>query len=94
MSKKPRFYNENVKQLIRLCDDMGCEYEFIDPYNMQMRIYGGTHVIDVWPSRMVYHRIKGEDINAVEPYHKGLRWQFNKDQVAYLLATGQYKEIK
>lgn len=89
--KRPSFYNQNLPQLLKLCRDNGYEYEFKDPEEYQVRVYGATHVIDIWPSRMVYHRVKGEVIRSKEDYSRELDWQFNKEQVSKLLATGEFK---
>lgn len=93
MSKKPSFYDSNRVALEKLCLNHGYEYEFVDPDEMQMRVFGATHIIDIWPSRMVYHRVSGEIISSKEPYHRGLKWQFNKKQVSHLLQTGEYIQI-
>jgi len=87
MSKKPNYFKENAPKLEALCDELGLLAEFKS--EDQWRIYGATHVIDIWPARMVYHRVKGEDVKAIEPYYRGLDWQFNKQQVKKLLETGK-----
>jgi hypothetical protein len=88
MSKKPNFFDSNYKQLLKLCEENGYEIEIIN-CGSQYRIYGATHVIDIWPSRMVYHRIGGENIKAIEPYSHKLDWKFNIKQVSKLLLTGE-----
>lgn len=88
MSKKPSYFNQNLPQLMALCRREGYEIVEIDP-GSQYRVYAATHVIDIWPSRMVYHRISGESIRSNEPYHRCLKWQFDKGQVAHLLDTGE-----
>lgn len=87
--KKPEYLDRNLPQLINLCEEMGYEYEKKSMY--QYRIYGATHVIDIYPSRMVYHRLQGETIRSHEPYPRELDQQFNRKQVEQLLATGEYK---
>jgi len=87
--KKPEYLDQNLPQLLNLCEEHGYEYEMKSRY--QFRIYGATHIIDIYPSRMVYHRIQGESIRAFEPYPRILDEQFNKDQVIELLATGEFK---
>ena len=87
--KRPEYLDSNLPQLINLCEDKGYGYEKMSRY--QYRIYAATHVIDIYPSRMVYHRLQGEDIQAFEPYPRELDSQFNKKQVEELLATGVYK---
>jgi hypothetical protein len=90
MSKKPNYFNQNYKKLVELCDSKGYLIEEID-CGSQYRVYGATHVIDIWPSRMVYHRISGEDIKSVEPYYHNLDWEFNKNRVVELLDSGELK---
>ena len=87
MSKKPSWYVDNSTKLVMLCDELGLELEYIG--ELQWRVYGATHVIDIWPSRMVYHRISGENIKAIEPYSHDLDQQFNKKQVKKLLEMGE-----
>lgn len=87
--KKPEWLDENLPKLLNLCEKNGYEYEQKSRY--QYRIYGATHVIDIYPSRMVYHRIQGEDIKNFEPYPRELDEQFNYKQVEGLLATGEFK---
>jgi len=86
--KKPSWYAQNLPKLAKLCDELGLEWEFKDPDEYQVRVYGATHIIDIWPSRMVYHRVNGENINANEKYHHLLDEQFNYRQVKRLLLTG------
>lgn len=86
--KRPENFANNKRDLIALCDELGFEYGFPDTY--QMRIWGATHVIDIWPSRMTFHRVRGETIRAVEPYPRGeLDFNFNREQVKKLLETGE-----
>lgn len=86
--KKPENFDENLRQLLDLCDELGYEIEKKDTY--QYRIYGATHVIDIWPSRMVYHRLYGEESRSIEQYHRGtLDLYFNRSQVQKLLDTGE-----
>lgn len=92
MSKKPSFFDSNYKQLVALCEKEGYEIEEKDP-GSQYRVYGATHIIDIWPSRMVYHRVQGETVRSNEPYHHGLKWQFDYKQVSHLLATGEYIRV-
>jgi hypothetical protein len=87
--KKPEYLDENVPQLINLCEEYGYEYEKKSRY--QYRIYAATHVIDIYPSRMVYHRLQGENIKANEPYPRELNPRFDREQVEELLSTGTYK---
>lgn len=87
MSKRRTFYDHNQPELKALIDELGLEYEPMD--GLCYRIYGATHVIDIWMSRMVAHRIKGEDIKAKEPYVH-LDERMNRAQVEKLLLTGQY----
>ena len=87
--KKLQYLDNNLPKLLNLCEEKGYEYEMKSRY--QYRIYGATHIIDIYPSRMVYHRLQGEDIMAFEPYPRILDEQFNKKQVEELLATGVYK---
>lgn len=87
--KKPEYLDDNLPQLLNLCEEMGYEYEKKSRY--QYRIFGATHIIDIYPSRMVYHRLQGESIKAFEPYPRELEQQFNRKQVEQLLATGEYK---
>lgn len=89
MSKKPSYFDGNLRQLIALCELEGYGIEPIGS-DGQYRVYGATHVFDIWPSRMVYHRIRGEVILAQEPFHRNLDQQFNLEQVTTLLATGEY----
>jgi len=89
MSKKPSYFTANINKLNALCEQRGYLIENIGD-ELQYRVYGATHVIDIWPSRMVYHRIKGENISANEPYYRGLDWEFNEKQVAHLLDTGEF----
>lgn len=91
MAKRPSYYAENLPKLIALCDSEGYQWEFVDRDEYQVRVYGATYVIDIWPSRMVYHRVKGETIDAVEPYYDDLSQRFNVDEVRQLLATGKHK---
>jgi len=87
--KKPEWLDENLPKLVNLCEQNGYEYEKKSIY--QYRIYGATHVIDIYPSRMVYHRLECETIRSVEPYPRVLDERFNKEQVEQLLATGDFK---
>lgn len=87
--KKPEYFNQNLPQLLKLCEEYGYEIEKKDVY--QYRVYASTHIIDIWPSRMIFHRLSGENIKAVEPYIRELDQQFNKKQVSELLATGEVK---
>lgn len=88
MGKKRSAFDTNLPELIKFCEANGYEYERPDPY--QFRIYGATHVIDIWPSRMTYHRVKGEVIKAHEPYPRGeLDFHFNEAQVKKLIETGE-----
>ena len=66
---------------------MGFEVEQLSPD--QYRVYAANYIIDFWPARMVYHRIKGESIKSIEPYHRSLDWMFNRNQVIKLLETGE-----
>lgn len=86
--KKPENFDNNLRDLIALCEELGFEYARPDRY--QFRVWAATHVIDIWPSRMTYHRVKGESIKAIEPYERGeLDFYFNKEQVKKLLETGE-----
>jgi hypothetical protein len=86
--KKPSWLDSNVPQLITLCEDEGYEYQELSKYHY--RIMAATHIIDIWPSRMVYHRHAGEVIDAFEPWPRdGLDDRFNKEQVSKLLRTGE-----
>lgn len=87
--KKPEFLDNNLPQLLNLCEEKGYEYEKLSRY--QYRIYASTHVIDIYPSRMVYHRLMGDNIKAIEPYPRILDEQFNRAQVEQLLETGVFK---
>lgn len=87
--KKPEYLDQNIPQIINLCEEKGYEYDRLSRY--QYRIYAATHVIDIYPSRMVYHRLRGEDIKAFEPYPRELSEQFNRKEVEQLLETGIYK---
>jgi hypothetical protein len=87
MTKKPSYLQENVRQLEKLCAAQGYEISQINEY--QYRVCGATHIIDIWPSRMKYHRIGGESINSNEHYLK-LDTMFNKTQVDQLLRTGKF----
>lgn len=86
--KKPSYREANLRALYALCGREG--YEIEEKSDDQYRVYGATHIIDFWVARMVYHRISGENIKSVEPYHRGLDHQFNEKQVAHLLATGEF----
>lgn len=86
--KKPEYLEFNVPELLKICDDNGYEYERLSKYHY--RILAATHIIDVWPSRMVYHRLSGENIDAREDYHRKLDTRLNKNQVTQLLATGRF----
>ena len=86
--KKPEWLDENLPKLINLCEENGYEYEKKSKY--QYRIYAATHIIDIYPSRMVYHRLKGEDIKSIETYPRSLDERFNKRQVEELLETGVF----
>jgi len=89
MSKKPTWYDENLKKLEKLCKELHMEWAFVDRSQYQVRVLGATHVFDIWPSRMVYHRVSGEVISAEEKYHHLLDQEFNKQQVKKLLETGK-----
>lgn len=91
MSKKPSNYKHNLANLIFLCSEKGYECDFVDPDCQQMRVFAATHVIDIWPSRMTYHRVMGETMQAKEPYHHELNWQFDRREVEELLFTGELK---
>lgn len=92
MSRRPPSYADtNLPALMALCEREGYEIEEKSPD--QYRVYAATHIIDFWVARMVYHRIKGENIRSNEPYHRGLKWQFDEKQVAHLLATGEYIRV-
>lgn len=86
-NKRPNYSSENLLQLVRLCNQLDLVLDKVS--DDQYRVYGATHVIDIWVARMVYHRISGEDIRAVEPYSHDLDWKFNKEQVKQLLLTGK-----
>jgi hypothetical protein len=87
MSRRPPlFLHENLPQLIKLCKESGYEIEQKSPD--QYRVYAATAVIDIWPARMKYHRIRGESLNAVERYYS-MRARFHRDQVKKLLDTGK-----
>lgn len=79
----------NKPLLISLCQELDFEYYEINEH--QIRIMGATHIIDIWPARMTYHRISGEDIKSKEDYSK-LDYVFNKEQVSRLLYTGSKKQ--
>lgn len=87
MSKKPSYRDKNLPQLVKLCNEYGFEIKDIN-YD-QVRVFGATHIFDIWPARMVYHRIDGEDIKSNEPYSCELSWEFNKNQILKLLMTGK-----
>lgn len=89
MSKKPSYFDQNYSQLIKLCFNYGFEIQSIS--DDQYRVFGATHIFDIWPARMVYHRIGGENILANEPYSHSLDWEFNEEQVLKLLTTGELK---
>lgn len=93
MSKRPNYFESNFAKLVELCEANNYDIEEINVGN-QYRIYGATHVIDIWPSRMAYHRIRGETIKSIEPYYHNLDWEFNKKQVEQLLSTGEFKREK
>jgi hypothetical protein len=89
MGRKPNYQTYNLPKLIKLCEKHGFEIEKKDTY--QYRVYAASHIIDFWPARMVYHRVKGEVIRSVEDYHRELDWEFNEKQVERLLLTGDFK---
>lgn len=90
MSKQPSNFEHNQPLLLELCDKEGYPIEQLSRYHY--RILGGTHIIDIWPSRMVYHRLSGETIKAVEQFYRGeLDFEFNEEQVSNLLAIGEFK---
>ena len=93
MSKKPSYFNQNLPQLMALCRREGYEIVEIDE-GSQYRVYAATHIIDIWPSRMVYHRVSGETIRSNEPYSHQLQQEFNENEVAHLLATGEYVKLQ
>lgn len=90
--KKPEYLDHNTPILLGICDENGYEYEKLSKYHY--RIMGGTHIIDVWPSRMIYHRVGGESIQAFEDYHRKLDTKINIKQVQELLSTGRFDECK
>lgn len=89
MTKRRSFHAQNYPQLIALCDELGLEYEILDEFKQHIRIMGVTHVIDIWPARMVHHRVNGETIRSHEPWPRSLDQRFNKQQVTKLLTEGK-----
>lgn len=90
MGKRVSYLKDNVIQLIKLCNELGYRCDKLSSY--QYRVYGATHIIDIWPSRMVYHRVDGEILRNIEIYWRDkLDNKFNKKQVETLLATGEVK---
>jgi len=95
MSKRPSWHHINYPALKKLLEEMELPYEEFNEHHF--RIMGGTHIIDIWPARMTYHRHAGEVVSAKEPYHKGndfwqdkgLDREFNKEQAKKLLETGK-----
>lgn len=96
MSKKPSWHHINYPALKELLEELELPYEEFSEHHF--RIMGATHIIDLWPARMTYHRHAGETIKAHEPYHKtifgektegALDRQFNKEQVTKLLTEGK-----
>ena len=96
MSKKQSWHHINYPALKELLEELELPYEEFNEHHF--RIMGGTHIIDIWPARMTYHRHAGETIKAKEPYHKGLTGikvedaldrQFNREQVIRLLENGK-----
>lgn len=95
MSKKPSWHHINYPALKELLEELELPYEEFSEHHF--RIMGGTHIIDIWPARMVCHRHAGEVIGAVEPYYGGKSYsgeiqldrQFNKEQVTKLLTEGE-----
>lgn len=88
MGKKISYYEYNLPCMIDLCNELGFKIYMIDESSYQYRVFGSTHVIDFWLSRMVYHRISGETIKSNEEYNHNLDYKFNKNQVSKLLLTG------
>lgn len=82
---KAKYLKENRKKLLDFCHKHSYEIQEINEY--QYRVFGATHIIDIWPSRMKYHRIGGETINSDELYFK-LNSIFNENEVEQLLSTG------
>lgn len=95
MSKRPSWHHINYPALKALLEEMELPYEEFNKHHF--RIMGATHIIDIWPARMVCHRYSGEIIKAKEPYYGGktdtgtvnLDREFNKQQVKKLLETGE-----
>lgn len=94
MGNRPSYYGENAPKLQDLLDELGMEYERFGQHDDQWRIYGATHIIDIWPARMIYHRIGGETVKSNEPYCRDMDWQFNREQVERLVKTGNHEVPK
>ena len=67
MSKRPSWHHINYPALKELLEEIGFPYEEFSKHHF--RIMGETHIIDIWPARMVCHIHDGETVKANEPYY-------------------------
>lgn len=77
-------WSYNYPKVIKFLEDNGYEYHQCDEHGQHLKVMGATTIIDLWPSRMVYHIIRSEKAHCVNDYPR-LSYYFNKDELRKVL---------
>jgi hypothetical protein len=85
MSRRSPYRAANQGQFIAWLDRNKIEYVELN-HGSQIRVWGATRLVDIWPARMIYHIIESEDVipSHMQGYQH-LSPQFHEKEVKELL---------